>query len=152
VSYVHDNDKGWKKLLEALPELANQSVKIGVQSDAGINAKKGKAVKIVDYAIYNELGTRRIPSRPFVSSTTDEKKNAWYAEMDKAINAALLGRLHPSAIMKRVGLMAQNDIQEKITTLSRPPNAPSTIKLKKSSNPLIDSGLLRRSIRFKVEQ
>jgi len=54
-------------------------------------------------------------------------------------------------ILNRVGVIAVAKVQQFMTELKSPPNAPSTIKKKGSSNPLIDSGALRQSITSKIE-
>ena len=58
----------------------------------------------------------------------------------------------PFDILNRVGLVAVAKVQQFMTALKSPPNAPSTIKKKGSSNPLIDNGALRQSVTSKVEQ
>ncbi|WP_300926980.1 hypothetical protein, partial [Helicobacter rodentium] len=55
-------------------------------------------------------------------------------------------------VSERVGVLASSDIKATITKLQTPPNAPSTIKQKGSNNPLIDTGLLRAAIDYKVNQ
>jgi hypothetical protein len=55
------------------------------------------------------------------------------------------------ATLSKLGIMAQGDIQGEITSLSTPPNAPSTIRRKGSSNPLIDSGEMRGAVTYKVD-
>ena len=57
----------------------------------------------------------------------------------------------PSKALSIVGEVARADIIQSITDLKAPPNAESTIKQKKSTNPLIDTGLMRRSVTYKVK-
>ncbi len=51
----------------------------------------------------------------------------------------------------QLGAFFKGKVQKKMVDLSTPANAPSTIKAKGSSNPLIDTGFLRQSIKEKVE-
>lgn len=53
-------------------------------------------------------------------------------------------------IMARVGVAAEGAIKQYITDLDSPPNKPSTIRRKGSSNPLIDTGNMRASVTSKV--
>ena len=52
----------------------------------------------------------------------------------------------------RVGEYVQGEIRGSITALREPPNAPATIKRKRRSNPLIDTGTMSRSVTFVVER
>lgn len=55
------------------------------------------------------------------------------------------------AQLSRLGVLAQGDIQMEITALSSPPNTPSTIARKGSSNPLIDTGAMRGAVTWKLD-
>ena len=46
-------------------------------------------------------------------------------------------------VLERVGIVAVGKVQQYMTDLKTPPNAPSTIAKKGSSNPLISSGAMR---------
>ena len=48
--------------------------------------------------------------------------------------------------LKLIGLEQEAETKKTLTDLRTPPNAPSTIKAKGSSNPLIDTGELRSKI------
>ena len=50
-------------------------------------------------------------------------------------------------IYEQIALIAQGDVQQNIVNGKWAANAPSTIKRKKSSKPLIDTGKLRQSVR-----
>lgn len=51
----------------------------------------------------------------------------------------------------RLGHIMVGDIQKEITDLQEPPNAESTIKKKNGkSNPLIDTGIMRNSVKHTV--
>lgn len=114
----------------------------------------------IQKAIWNEFGTSRgIPERPFMRNTM-RKKRAEYREAMKAaaatiIEQAALGESvakEKRKALKKLGIKAQGDIQAEITALRTPPNAPSTIRQKGSSNPLINSGEMRAAVTFKVEE
>ncbi|MFK0339197.1 hypothetical protein ACIQT7_18165 [Agrobacterium deltaense] len=113
----------------------------------------------IQKAIWNEFGTRPgIPERPFMRNTMRSNRAAYKAAMKAAaatiIAQAALGKSVASEKRKalsKLGIKAQGDIQVEITALRTPPNAPSTIRQKGSSNPLIDSGEMRAAVTFKVE-
>lgn len=54
------------------------------------------------------------------------------------------------ALREAAGMAAVSKIKEAIIDLSDPPNAPSTIEAKGSSNPLIDTGHMKDSVTYVV--
>lgn len=101
---------------------------------------------------YAELGvtgphTVNIPARPWLNPGVDAGTDEYLNIIEKAIKD---GKPLNQAL-EVVGVVAVGHVQKYMTDLRTPPNAPSTIKAKGSSNPLIDSGALRQSVSFKVE-
>lgn len=108
---------------------------------------------VVDRAIWNHYGTSRgIPSRPFLLNAI-RKNRRKYIEALKTSGAKILrGEATLDQTMSKLGILAQGDIQQEITNLRTPPNAPSTIRAKGSSNPLIDTGEMRSKVTWQVKQ
>ena len=102
---------------------------------------------VAQVARYNEFGTLNIPMRPFFRNAINKNIKKWYATLQNAITQ----NATPSKALSIVGEVARADIIQSITDLRTPPNAESTIKQKKSTNPLIDTGLMRRSVTYKVK-
>lgn len=108
---------------------------------------------IVDRAIWNHYGTSRgIPPRPFLLNAMRKNRGKYLRAMKEAAGEILRGESTLASVMTRLGILAQGDIQKEITDLKTPPNAPSTIKAKGSSNPLIDTGEMRSKVTWKVER
>lgn len=144
---VTDRDMGWNEIKRQLTELDGAVVKVGLQ--AGDTDKEGTS--LAEIGFYNEFGTRTIPARSFIRSTHDDK-NGW-RDLTQRLYASVLDLKRPAKqALGLLGTAAQDDIKRKITDLDAPPNAPSTIALKGSSNPLIDTGQMRASIRFVIEK
>ena len=61
---VKIKDLGLAEELSAAQKLANAQVKIGIQADEKGEYENGTSV--IDVAIWNEFGTKKIPSRPFI--------------------------------------------------------------------------------------
>jgi hypothetical protein len=141
------NDKKWQAIQKLLPQIAGASVLVGIQSDAGAG---DDGTPIVAYAAWNEFGTRYIPARSFIGSTSDEKRNDWSQLVDRLFSGILAGKLSGENAFRLLGEQAQSDIQQKVITLSEPPNSPQTIARKGSSNPLVDTGAMRAAIRYEV--
>ena len=131
-----------------LEELAEKEVRIGFQHGS---AAEENGADICDVAAWNELGTERMPSRPFLRKSVDEnegKINAFLQSKKKdLIRGASAGQ-----ILKEIGVFQKDLIQEKITEGDFVPNAESTVRQKGSSKPLIDSGRMRQSVNYVIQK
>ena len=107
---------------------------------------------VIERAIYNEFGTTDdggkpvIPARPALSISIRSNAKRYEEWLRRELRQRLLGKRTDEQIAERLGIKAAGDVQQSITDLEDPPNAPSTIKAKGSSNPLIDSGEMRRAV------
>lgn len=117
-------------------------VKAGIME--GSKYPDGTSVATVAYN--NEYGSENIPSRAFIRTTVREQKAAWVELTKKGIKAGYT----LEHTLNLVGLSMQNEIQYSITIWSDPPNAPSTVAKKGFQKPLIDTSLMRDSIKYEV--
>jgi phage gpG-like protein len=145
---VIDKDMGWERIKLNFKQLEGRSVKVGV-----MGGEENDGVAVVDYAVYNEFGTSRIPPRPFMATTAENNR-----EYIQQFTGHLVGRIIDGAIsvnvaLKNLGEAYQAKIQMTIRNAKQwaEPNAPATIKAKGSSSPLIDTGRLVQSIRYEVK-
>lgn len=141
--YVKVRRRTHRKLPDRLPS-GPTKVKVGfpageVSSD------------ILDRAVWNHFGTETIPERPFLSLAIRNNRGAYRNAMRTSALKILMGETGMRTVLSKLGIKAQGDIQAEIVSLSAPPNAPSTIRQKGSSNPLIDSGQMRQSVTWKIE-
>ena len=88
-----------------------------------------------------------IPERPWLEPGVN-KGNEDYI---KLIEEGIANDLGNDTILNQVGAVAQARAQKEIVDVKTPPNAPSTIRKKGSSNPLIDSGAMRQSVHFSLD-
>lgn len=113
--------------------------------------KKAAPVNVIDIAIWNEFGTWNTPSRSFIRAWFDESvgqmRNVLMPQMRSVIKMEITSEI----ALERVGLWAVGQIQKRIASGIDPENAQSTIDRKGSSKPLIDEGILRSSISYRVE-
>lgn len=116
--------------------------------------------------IYNEFGTKGsgkgfktprgggfggpIPERPFLRNAMRDNRAKYRDGMKTSAKKLLLGQTSLHTVLSKLGVLAQGDVQDSITSLSSPPNSPVTVALKGSSNPLIASGELRKSVSYKI--
>ncbi len=157
-SKLRDIDHGWLNIKNEVKKMKGAAVRIGVLQDAGMAMERTESGGLVEsdatlaeVAYYNEYGTSRgIPERPFIRTTADENRKAYAARMQKEVQAIFAGRSNVRNALERVGALAQGHVRKKIRNLKTPANAPATIAAKGSSNPLIDTGTLLRSIDFEV--
>lgn len=150
---ISDNKERLKNLMKQIKNFNGGVVKVGIQNNAGFN-ENGES--ILDYAICNEFGTVYIPSRSFIRDTEEEKRDSWYKILQQQLED-LLDDNNPSALksLSIVGLKASDDIKMKITNARYDPKIKpleeATIKAKKSSSPLIDTGAMRNAVRYVIE-
>ncbi len=106
----------------------------------------------INKGIWNEFGTSRgIPERPFMRNSLRNNSDKYIKALQTSAQRLALGQTDLSTVMEKLGNVAELDIKREIDGLKSPPNAPSTIRQKGSSNPLIDTGEMRNSVRYKVE-
>jgi len=160
-----------KKISEGL---ANKSVKFGFLKSKDQNYPDGESV--IKVAMQNEYGaivkvsddwkakadrrgvtlpdTWNIPSRPFFQYTWDNQVNKYKREIGEYYkNLADNNAVTADKFLGSLGVMAVSDVRKTITdagSIFGIPNAWETVQIKESSSPLLDSGLMRRSVTFEV--
>lgn len=144
---VVDKDYGYVKFRFNVRELRGREVKIGFW---GNDSVEGTAV--VDYAVYNEFGTSRIPSRPFMQTTADQNREEINAFVQFMVGKIIDGDSTPDHALQVMGAEYQKRMQMTIRNAKQwaVPNAESTVKAKGSSSPLIDTGRMLNSVRYQV--
>ena len=137
-----------KKLKKYAPK---NRITVGFHADTRAGAPhpnksktKRAVLTTVDIARINHYGTDKIPARPFLDVSIAQKQGI----LIKSVNSDLRRCLTPDEAMDRLGARAVGVVQSYITKLRNPPNSPSTIARKGSSNPLIDTGLMRQSVTY----
>ena len=151
---------GGKKLQRLLREAGKggvSGVKVGFFSDA--KYEDGPPVAAV--AAWNEFGTKNIPERPFFRNALAESERGVSNILAKGIDTKKM--VVDDRLAGRVGEYVAGQVQESITALKDPPNAPETVARKRKKlhgkkgvgggeNPLIDTGFMHDSVAWQVEQ
>ncbi len=138
-----------ERFMKTLQELAGLEVRIGYQRGIVISDGGSSRADLVDIALWNELGTENIPSRPFMRDSVDKHRQ----EIGKAIEAqkaALLKGATTKKVLSALGLFQLDLIQTEIDQGSFVANAPSTIRKKKSDKPLINNGHLKSLVQYQI--
>lgn len=136
------------KFQRMLKELADKEVRIGFQHG---KATEDDGTDICDIAAWNELGTERIPSRPFLRKSVDENEEK-INQFLQSKREDLVRGVAAEQVLKDIGIFQKDLIQEKITEGEYTPNAESTKKRKGSNKPLIDSGRMRQSVNYVIQK
>ena len=138
-----------RKLQKELKKFSQMEVAVGFQSGK-VSEKDG--TDICEIATYNEFGTSTIPSRPFLRDSVDKNRNQINAFFAAQIKAICNGQTDTETALKKVGIFHVGNVQQIIRNGDFKPNAPSTIRRKGSSHPLIDTGTMRRSVEYVVRK
>ena len=145
---VIDHDLGFNRIMRDLQKLDGMEVVAGMLRDSG---KASNGASYVDIATWNEYGTRRIPSRPFIRISADTNRQTWAKIAQQCVNDVIDGN-SPTEAARVIGHRMVEDIRKVFGDTSKlKANAPSTIKKKGRNEPLVDSGEMRRRVNFRVE-
>ena len=143
--------RGGKKLERLLREAAKGGVS-GVRVGFFSTAKYQDGTPVAAVAAKNEFGTGdgRIPERRFFRRALAEAEDGILDVLKTGIDPERM--VVDDRLAGRVGARVAGEVMESITTLKEPPNAPETIANKGSSNPLIDTGMMRASVGWTVDR
>ena len=105
-------------------------------------------------AAVNNFGSAdgHIPARPFLEPAITKGAPQYQRLAEIMIPKVLSGSMAMTTVLEQMGNLAEGHVKQEITDLDTPPNAQSTIDRKGSSSPLIDTGALRQSIRYVIDE
>lgn len=144
---VIDRDLGYNRIMRDLQKLYDMEVVAGMLKDSG---KAENGASYVDIATWNEYGTGRIPSRPFIRISADTNKAAWAKLAQQCVNDVIDGD-SPRDAAQVVGHRMVEDIRKVFGSSELKANAPSTVRKKGRNEPLVDSGEMQRRVNFRIE-
>lgn len=111
----------------------------------GVTYPDGMSVPMV--ASLNEFGTYNIPPRPFFRNAINKNSDKW--------GKVFLQGMQKQSARNAFGLLGERirkDIIQSINDTNEPPNSPVTIARKGSSKPLVDTGLMRASVNYRIKE
>lgn len=137
-------------VLKELHATGDVHITVGVHGDASQRTDGGPSQQLI--AAANEFGTSdgRVPERSFIRSTIDSRRNDIANLTTKVLGQIADGKRTAEDAAEIVGQFTTAAIKKTMTDLDSPPNAPSTIAKKGSSNPLLDTLQLRNAVTHKV--
>jgi hypothetical protein len=160
---ITDKDLGMDEIRKNIAALATMAVKAGIVEGSG----EQDGVDLAQIAANNEYGVKGppmsqhgqgiwfIPPRPFIRGWADNKAEQIKTTQEKIFKKVGEGAWDAYDAIKRLGEFAQDGIKSYIRTGAFTPNADRTIELKtvrgkKGTTPLIDTGTMRKSVRYEV--
>ena len=134
-----------KKLLAQAGKVEVKEVEVGFFPES----RYDDGTPVAAVAAWNEFGTETIPERPFFRRAIAKMEEEGLAKvLGKGIDRERL--VIDRRVADKIGAYAAEQVQQSITDLKEPPNAPETIRRKGSDDPLIDTGRMRRSVTWRV--
>lgn len=146
---IQDNDRGYRELVKRVFGLKTRA-RIDVGIIDGDRPHGNDGATVLEVGLYNEFGTDRIPARSFIRAWFDENEAKNREDLAKLMQSVVTGARTKEQILELLGARFVGEIQARIAEGIDPPNAKSTIERKGSSTPLIETGVLRSSISFRV--
>lgn len=138
--------------MRGLASARGLSLTVGVHAAEGGAGHTGSKLSVAEIATIHEYGLGTSPQRSFIRAWADSRK-AEHQRMLKIIGENVVkGRYDAATGLARLGNLFVGEVQARISGGIPPPNAPSTVARKGSSKPLINTGQLRSSIRFRVNR
>jgi hypothetical protein len=138
-------DRVLQNVIKSFEKLANSSVVVGLQSEAG--------QMVVMKGFWTEYGTENFEGWAWMRSAAanDEEKIKKYAA--RIIKGNIIhnqGEIHSSAL-GLIGLYMEKSQKDQIKRTTTPALSPYTIAKKNSAKPLIETGQMWQSIRYKIK-
>ena len=149
MKYVKDDKRQQKRLEKLLRKMAKgPHVAVGVLQDEPVS----DGFSMLDLATVHEFGSKdgRIRQRSFIRSTCDAKQKHHLKLMEKLQAKYLSGKMSLKTALEVLGSVVEKNIVQRINRGLKPRLKPGTVKRKKSSKPLIDTGRLKGSITHDV--
>lgn len=147
-----DIDRGYDRIKKQLFRRGTSRLVVGILAPEGQKDRGG--VTNAQLGAIHEFGAPRanIPERSFLRRTFDERQAEYERSLRSAIGKVVDRGGSLRLALERLGARAAADVQNTIARGIPPPNAPRTVAKKGSSTPLIDTGQLRQSISYDVEE
>lgn len=136
-----------KRLFKQLQELESLEVVVGFQGDQSYD----DGTSLAEVAAYNEFGSSNTPARPFMKQSFENHEDALKAGC-KQVDITISKGGTAQQALEKLGVMAKGLVQEEIVNGGFAPNAESTIAMKGSATPLVDSGYMRQSVNYVIRK
>lgn len=148
----------WPKIRANLSLAKGSYAAVGFPGDSSKKNRADGGKNNVDVALSNEFGSApgvkpHIPRRPFMRQSMDGMKRKDLIQAGQRLLGMIAeGKMSTHIALSRLGRMGESYMKDEITNPGTPfaPNADFTVRKKKSSTPLIDTGAMRAAVTYKV--
>jgi hypothetical protein len=153
IRIVKDDRRKFDFIIGQVKSFKRSYVKVGVL-EGTTRRSKVKAIMMAMIAAVHEYGSpkRNIPERSFIRSWVEGSKSQINNTILRLLRMVEDGKATSEMALKKLGAFGVAGIRKQIKSVKTPPLKESTIRQKKSSQPLIDTGQLRGGIQYKVEK
>jgi len=147
VSVKQTNPK-WLEKLKLRYEQEPLEAAVGFPRGKGgvASAHYDTGASILEVAIWNNFGMATMPRRAFMELAGKEMQAKFRKMIHDAVKRINSGEITLKTVLKAAAQMGEAEIRKAITDGSWTPNAPATIRRKKSAQPLIDTGAMRKYV------
>ena len=147
---IQDMDHGWQGLLDMFADAKHAEIEVGIFAESGKHPKSRKLL-IAEVAHIQEYGApeRNIPERRFLRDTYDRLGARFADQAGRVMQRVIDRQLSLSQGLQTIGAIQASAVKETINDWTTPPNAPRTIAKKGKDDPLVDSRVMRNSVKFK---
>lgn len=144
-------DLGKAKIERELKSARKLVALVGIPSDAKRHDDNPN-IGLAEIAFIMEKGSavNNIPARPFMQQTRQRNEKRMMGLSRRLLKAISNGSTTAMDAINKLGGTYEGAMKRIFIEGSFAPNAPATVRRKKSNRPLIDTGLLRQSIKYKV--
>lgn len=144
---VKDIDRGWNRFVREMEKARTMEVAVGIFE----GSRNAEGESIAEYATYNELGTAKIPARPFMALSVDQNKAAIVKNMDLSAARITTGASTVHKELNRLGAQHTARVQATITGPDIPPPlSPVTVARKGSTKTLVDTGAMTNAVTWEL--
>lgn len=158
---VTDDRVLYDQVIRAFGEVDGAYVDVGIREQDGGDKEAGNDLTLAQIAAVHEFGSSirhgrsggesvLVPERSFLRGWEHENRPEAVRRIGKAVERVLLRDESPDRALGQVGLWAVRGVRRRIRSGIEPELAPSTIRRKGSTTPLIDTGRLINTIDFET--
>lgn len=167
---LKETGPGLGKIAERLDRLAKMHLLVGIPADR--ESRSGEPINNAALGYVHEVGKPKlgIPARPFLRPGLRKAKDAMHPHLGQALHDALHGD-DPRPGMERAGMIAVSSVRNRFVRNDWPPIQEASIasrlrrrgmtgkslkraldKYPRPPKPLVDTGQLRNSITYVIEE
>lgn len=144
----------YRAIVRELSFLSRHEVAVGILSGKGAEEERETGLTMAQLGAIHEFGApeQNIPERSFLRHTADAKREEVANLLERGITAIMHGKTTAQALYDATGSFLSGAVKEYISEGEGPPPplSPVTIRRKRSTHRLIDTGRLLGSITYEV--